>query len=181
MHALISQHRPREVYFLGDLFHSLHNSEWQQFEQFIRTYPGIAFTLIRGNHDVLDIARYQELQIRIIPQALRLNQLIFSHEPLTALPEGMINIAGHIHPGCLVRGLGRQSMRLPCFYLKGQTFLLPAFGQLTGLHILRAKYRHHCICGIAGKGGGGLSIDRPVAHSEAAHQWRISSILILDT
>jgi len=136
LHNLVLEYKPGAVYFLGDLFHSLHNSEWLQFEAFITAYPDIVFTLIRGNHDVLEETYYKQLKIRIIPQVLRLDNLIFSHEPLAEAPEGLINIAGHIHPGCMIRGLGRQSIKLPCFYLKGQTFLLPAFGQLTGLHIL---------------------------------------------
>jgi DNA ligase-associated metallophosphoesterase len=136
LHNLIQQYQPEAVYFLGDLFHSLHNSEWLQFEKLITTYPDIRFTLVRGNHDVLDQTYYERLQIAIIPHAFLLGNLIFSHKPLAEVPEGSINIAGHIHPGCMVRGLGRQSIKLPCFYLKGQTFLLPAFGQLTGLHIL---------------------------------------------
>lgn len=136
LHNLIGQLNPGEVYFLGDLFHSLHNSEWLQFEQFIGSYPEIKFTLIRGNHDVLDLVHYRQLDIRVIPRTYVLLNLIFSHEPLPEIPDGFVNIAGHIHPGCIIRGLGRQSIKLPCFYRKGQTFLLPAFGQLTGLHIL---------------------------------------------
>ena len=136
LHSLIRQFSPREVYFLGDLFHSLHNSEWLQFEQFITSYPAIDFTLIRGNHDVLEEAHYRQLDIRVIPRTYTVHNLIFSHEPLSEVPDGLINVSGHIHPGCIIRGLGRQSIKLPCFYRKGQTFLLPAFGQLTGLHIL---------------------------------------------
>ena len=136
LHNLIQHYQPEAVYFLGDLFPSLHNSEWLQFEKLVTAYPDIHFTLIRGNHDLLDEAYYERLQITIIPHVFQLGNLIFSHKPLAEVPEGLINIAGHIHPGCMVRGLGRQSIKLPCFYLKEQTFLLPAFGLLTGLHIL---------------------------------------------
>lgn len=135
LHGLLQAWKPRSVCFLGDLFHSLHNSEWLQFEQLLSVYPGINFTLVRGNHDVLDDSLYERVQVRVA-DALRLDHLLFTHEPMEDVPLGLINIAGHIHPGCVLRGLGRQKLSLPCFYLKGPTFLLPAFGQLTGLRIL---------------------------------------------
>lgn len=136
LQALMTTHAPEQVYFLGDLFHSAHNSEWLQFESFIRAYPGIKFTLIRGNHDVLPEASYKALNIHVVPGQLIRDNLIFSHEPLSSVEEGKINIAGHIHPGCVLRGLGKQRLTLPCFFFKEGLFLLPAFGQLTGLHLL---------------------------------------------
>ena len=133
---LMQQYQPRQVFFLGDLFHSLHNSEWLRFAAWIATYPDTRFTLIRGNHDILDDSEYGQIGLRVVEGALRLGDLIFAHEPMAEVPEGTINIAGHIHPGCVLRGRGRQSLTLPCFYQSGPTFLLPAFGKLTGLHVL---------------------------------------------
>ena len=136
LHELIVRHRPEQVYFLGDLFHSQHNSEWNQLGAFIENHNDVAFTLIKGNHDILKDALYEQYSIRMIENSIVIDNLAFSHEPLDVLQEGMINIAGHIHPGCVIRSAGRQQLRLPCFYLKENIFLLPAFGQLTGLQIL---------------------------------------------
>jgi len=136
LHALLLQYRPKQVYFLGDLFHSQHNSEWNRLAAFIQDHPDTVFTLIKGNHDILKKELYQQSAIRIIEKAIRIENLLFSHEPLQDIPEGMVNIAGHIHPGCVIRIQGRQQYRLPCFYLKGNLFLLPAFGHITGLQIL---------------------------------------------
>lgn len=138
LHELMRQYSPQYVYFLGDLFHSDYNTEWKQFSNFIESYPGIVFSLIKGNHDILDMAHYRQSNIAVIKE-LHLNQLVFSHDPLNTVAPEKINIAGHIHPGCLLRGLGRQHLRLPCFYFKGALFLLPAFGHLTGLQILNTK------------------------------------------
>jgi DNA ligase-associated metallophosphoesterase len=136
LHKLMSEYKPLEVFFLGDLFHSNHNSEWQQFAAFIQSFPRVSFTLIKGNHDVLKESFYQQLNINIIPKVLQVENLLFSHEPMNEIPPETINIAGHIHPGCIIRGLGRQQLRLPCFYLKDAHFLMPAFGNLTGLQIM---------------------------------------------
>lgn len=139
LRALITGYNPAQVWFLGDLFHSIRNSEWLQFEAFVGEWPELQFTLIRGNHDIIRKEYYDALGIRMIPHILPLGNLLFSHEPLPEVPEGLINIAGHIHPGCVVKGKGRQSYRFPCFHLSGQHFLLPAFGYLTGLAIMEQK------------------------------------------
>lgn len=139
LNALITQYQPEQVCFLGDLFHSIHNSEWLQFEAFVHAWPGIRFTLIRGNHDILKKEYYDRLDIAVIPQVLPVDNLLFSHEPLNEIPDGQVNIAGHIHPGCTIRGKGRQSYRLPCFHFSGQHFLMPAFGYLTGLAMMEDK------------------------------------------
>ncbi|WP_118975010.1 ligase-associated DNA damage response endonuclease PdeM [Taibaiella koreensis] len=141
LHELMQRYRPRQVWFLGDLFHSAHNSDWLLFEAFILTYPDVRFVLIRGNHDILAPEHYAALSLDVVPERLELDDLVFSHEPLEHVAPGKINVAGHIHPGCLLRGLGRQSVRLPCFYLYEQVFLLPAFGALTGLYMMERTKR----------------------------------------
>jgi metallophosphoesterase superfamily enzyme len=60
-----------------------------------------------------------------------------SHEPLPTT-QGY-NLCGHIHPGVILRGRGRQRLRLPCFYLDHAQGILPAFGAFTGLYVLSAK------------------------------------------
>lgn len=143
MDALITQYRPRQVWFLGDLFHSSYNAEWLRMKALIHNHSGVDFILIKGNHDILDEAHYAAAGIEVIPDALELDGLVFSHEPLPGLSPEKINIAGHIHPGCMWRGRGKQSLRLPCFYLLGNTFLLPAFGALTGLYMMDKTVHAH--------------------------------------
>ncbi|MFM1897944.1 MAG: hypothetical protein RL577_184, partial [Bacteroidota bacterium] len=41
-------------------------------------------------------------------------------------------ICGHLHPVYSLRGKGRQSLRLPCFWLNKQRLVLPAFSSLAG-------------------------------------------------
>jgi metallophosphoesterase superfamily enzyme len=38
-----------------------------------------------------------------------------------------------------LRGGGRQSLRLPCFYFGKNGAVMPAFGNLTGFHVIRPK------------------------------------------
>ncbi|MGJ1285012.1 ligase-associated DNA damage response endonuclease PdeM [Sphingobacterium spiritivorum] len=124
------------VILLGDLFHSDWNEDWTAFALFTHRYPNISFLLTRGNHDILVNAHWAEARLQIIPQYILAEGLLFSHEPVADLPAYMFNIVGHLHPGCVVRGKGRQQFRLPCFHLKNNVLTLPAYGKWTGLHIL---------------------------------------------
>ncbi|PZF73260.1 ligase-associated DNA damage response endonuclease PdeM [Taibaiella soli] len=137
LNALIGVYHPEQICFLGDLFHSNYNTEWRLFETFIEQNPHVHFSLIKGNHDILKDEHYEALGIELIDDQLALGNVILSHIPITHPPEGNINISGHLHPGCVLRGLGRQSVKLPCFVYYRNTFLLPAFGHLTGLHVVQ--------------------------------------------
>lgn len=133
---LFEQTQALNVYFLGDLFHSSINSDWHAFCALVRDFPEVSFTLVRGNHDLIDETLLAELCIRV-ESTITDEQFVFSHQPLPAVPEGKINLCGHIHPGIQLSGGSRQSLTLPCFYLLKQTFILPAFGALTGLYRVR--------------------------------------------
>lgn len=129
---LIRQWQPTEVIFLGDLFHSQHNAEWDAFGMQITRYRSTRFILVRGNHDILDQDHYDQFGIHVCHDQLRRGPLLLTHEHLTTVPEDCYNLSGHVHPGFRMRGKGRQSITLPCFHLGPTKGLLPAFGRFTG-------------------------------------------------
>lgn len=132
--ALLATYRPERVLFLGDLFHSHFNKECERLGHFIQRHPGLDFHLVKGNHDILEKHRYEDLGLVWEPLPKLMDNLVFSHEPLGhGADKGLFNIAGHLHPGCLIMGKARQSYRLPCYYRSGNALVLPAFGSLTGL------------------------------------------------
>ncbi len=135
---LISNYKPAHFYFLGDLFHSDWNDQWELLNSFLRKFKETVFHLVKGNHDILDLRSYSSSNFEIHPQPIQLGALFLSHEPQNRIPSGMINLCGHIHPGVRLVGKGRQSLRLPCFYLHDNQLILPAFGNLTGLALIQA-------------------------------------------
>jgi len=135
LRTLFDKFHPFKVYFLGDLFHSRLNNDWQLFESLINQYPHITFTLVKGNHDIINKTLFQQLHIQVVNH-IEDKCFIYSHEPLKENASGKVNIAGHIHPGIHLSGKANQSLRLPCFYSTGTTFILPAFGSLTGLFMM---------------------------------------------
>lgn len=136
LHRLVARVKPQRVLFLGDLFHSDLNTEWLYFKETIRSFPGIVFELIAGNHDILHHVTYQNLNFNLYEEGLALGPFFLSHEPCE---HKLYNLCGHIHPGVLLKGAGRQSMRVPSFYFSEKQGILPAFGEFTGLHVLKVK------------------------------------------
>ena len=92
--------------------------------------------LAKGNHDILPEFLLDESHI-VLAGSFMAGELLFTHHPLEIPVPEMLNIAGHVHPGCLLRNKGFQSYRLPCFYFSNNVLLLPAFGNLTGMHIVK--------------------------------------------
>ena len=131
---LLSVVKPVRAIFLGDLFHSVYNDDWEVVGQIVRHFPACSFDLIRGNHDILSDRQYSRQGIRLFQQE-NVDDLLLTHEPLSrvSVPHGQVNVAGHIHPAARLVGKGRQSLRLPCFWLSGHALILPAFGSFTGL------------------------------------------------
>ena len=133
LHFLFDTWKPLSVLILGDLFHSDYNIEWLWFRSLLLHYPQIQFILIEGNHDILNEENYKIANL-LKTEYLVEDTFIFSHHPLDQ--KNKINFCGHVHPGIKLFGKARQSIKLPCFYFNGTQFILPAFGELTGLYLL---------------------------------------------
>lgn len=124
-----------KVFFLGDLFHSSKNTEWTLFEEWCRNCSA-EITLIAGNHDIIQRRHYEVLHIQVVEEVV-LAGFLFTHFPSER--PGHFVFCGHVHPGIKLRGTGRQSMSLACFFQTQQQMILPAFGAFTGKHLLRPK------------------------------------------
>lgn len=142
---LILKCKPDTVIFLGDLFHSHYNLQWDAFSNWLQLFTSVKFILVQGNHDLLSPDKYVDSGIECVNEFV-LHNLCFSHEPLQN--EERFNICGHIHPGIKLVGKGNQSVRLPCFYLTKYQLILPAFGSLTGLYIIEPR-KDELVYGIA--------------------------------
>lgn len=135
---LIREYTPSRIIFLGDLFHSDMNNDWDWFVLWRDLFKDIDMILVRGNHDILHDKFYTELKFRLF-DTLTEGPFLFSHEPLTneELPADQYAISGHIHPGVKLRGKGRQSVTLPCFHFGKRQAILPSFGKFTGRFCIR--------------------------------------------
>jgi len=119
---------PGRIVFLGDLFHSKINNEWHLFSAWAKE-SSAEITLVEGNHDIIARRNYTDLGIQIF-QELEIGGFLLTHIPEKT--EGFFNFCGHIHPGIYLRGMGRQSLKLRCFFQTKDQMVLPAFGEFTG-------------------------------------------------
>src|SRR5579864_4579097 len=114
---LIFEYKPEKLIFLGDLFHSDMNADWEWFRLWRQQNKKLEITLIRGNHDIIHDKHYHELNIALHDQLLT-GPFLMLHHPLTEpdlLQTEAYVFCGHIHPGVNLSGRARQSITLPCF------------------------------------------------------------------
>ena len=132
MNEVIEFFQPSKILFLGDLFHSSMNKEWILFEAWLENISAEVI-LIEGNHDIISPLRYEQLGVKTISEIVK-GEFLLTHHPEERA--GFFNFSGHIHPGVKINGLGRQSLKLPCFFKSPNQMILPAFGEFTGKHVL---------------------------------------------
>jgi DNA ligase-associated metallophosphoesterase len=132
MDEAIDFFKPKHLIFMGDLFHSSLNKEWQLFEKWTTTVDA-NIILVIGNHDIISPVKYEDLGIQVVSE-IQLEGFLLTHHPEERA--GFFNFCGHVHPSIRLVGLGRQSARLRCFFKSEHQLLLPAFGEFTGSHTL---------------------------------------------
>jgi len=140
---------------LGDLVHSAHNQEWEQFVDFRANFPHLEVVLVRGNHDILPDHHYQNAEINCVTELYE-DGFYFTHDPASDRREQNLtsenyHLCGHLHPAVLLRGTARQAMRLPCFWFGIHHGVLPAFGSFTGTKTIRAEKQDRVYAIGAGK------------------------------
>lgn len=128
---------------LGDLWHAragMTPATVQQVEAWRATRPGLAITLVRGNHDLHAGDPPASLGITCVDAPLVVGPFALCHHPCEC-DDGYV-LAGHVHPVTQLFGRGRQKLTLPCFAFGARGGLLPAFGEFTGGGIIdRREYR----------------------------------------
>jgi uncharacterized protein len=116
------------IIFLGDLFHSKINTEWDFFVNWVKEHSQ-KIILVEGNHDIISKSHYEEVNIEIYNELI-IDDFLLTHHPTER--ENLFNFCGHVHPAIQLRGLGRQFLNLPCFFRKPNQLIFPAFGEFTG-------------------------------------------------
>ncbi|KKN25785.1 hypothetical protein LCGC14_0881280 [marine sediment metagenome] len=132
MDEAIAYFKPEHLIFMGDLFHSALNQEWNLFEKWTKTIHA-NIILVVGNHDIISPVKYEDLKIQVVSE-IQLEGFLLTHHPEKR--DSFFNFCGHVHPSIKMVGLGRQSARLRCFYKSEHQLVLPAFGEFTGSYTL---------------------------------------------
>src|SRR6201992_764449 len=114
---LIFEYKPQKLIFLGDLFHSDMNADWEWFRMWRQQHKKLEIILIRGNHDIIHDKYYIELNVALHDE-LQIGPFLMLHHPMPYEKLEQIDayaFCGHIHPGVNLSGRARQSITIPCF------------------------------------------------------------------
>lgn len=123
---------------LGDLFHARESraphveaalAAWR------RRHRKVEVVLVRGNHDLHAGDPSPEARVATFGEPLAMGPFRLWHTPggTEGAPEAPV-LAGHLHPVARLRGPGGDRARLPCFWVRPATLVLPAWGGFTGGH-----------------------------------------------
>jgi DNA ligase-associated metallophosphoesterase len=130
--ALVLHFNPLKLIVVGDMFHAGFNRDLDAFYAWRLQFPALDIQLVKGNHDRLSAREYSDLGINSCCTELDMHPFYFIHHPKQLSTE-YFTISGHLHPGRMIYGLGRQMIKLPCYIVAEQQLILPAFSLFTGL------------------------------------------------
>jgi len=131
----IQHYKPEQLLVVGDMFHSSANKELDLFLRWRNDFTQLRILLVKGNHDILKRSWYDEANIVVHPKQFTIKEFCFAHDVQQSDCGASASyfFTGHIHPGVVLNGIGKQSLRFPCFYFNHQFAILPAFSRFTGL------------------------------------------------
>ena len=165
----IQYFQPHKLIIVGDMFHSKANKELEFFLKWRNDHAHLEIILVKGNHDILQTDWYEQSCIQLTNPSLYIKEFCFVHDlAIFQNPDMAAGSAptiptiqktkpehfyftGHIHPGILIRGLGKQSLRFPCFYFGEQYAILPAFGNFTGFSLIEPSSRENVFAIVENK------------------------------
>jgi uncharacterized protein len=150
---LIADYKPQKIIFLGDLFHSDINNDWNWLQLWRDLYPSVQMILVEGNHDILNAQYYYDANFDVCKEFI-LGPFRFIHDDTkkkqVESSSSHYVLSGHVHPAVRLRGRARQSLLLSCFYFGKSGGILPAFGKFTGKYCLDVDI-NDSVFGISGK------------------------------
>lgn len=136
--SLIEHFQIQTVLIVGDLFHAGKNKDIEIFHQWMLQFETLKFELIKGNHDRLSKAFYQTQNIEVYSKFKDMGPFRFVHDA-TQCGSDTFCISGHTHPGAILKGRGKQRIKLPCFEVGETLLVLPAFSEFTGLNTIKSS------------------------------------------
>jgi len=131
--ALLRHYACERLIVLGDFLHARPGrapATLARLQTWRDTHAHIDMILVRGNHDKHAGDPPRALNIEVVEEPWMLGPFALQHEPDPHAQRPVL--AGHVHPAYVLRGRGRQRLRLPCFVMDAKVSLLPAFGEFTG-------------------------------------------------
>lgn len=130
---LINHSAAERLVVLGDFLHSATqtgDSFLHAFRLWRQAHTQLTVEVVAGNHDRREqFEKWSDLLLwQTRPRAEA--PFVFAHEP-EASADGYV-LAGHLHPVLNLRGSADAGGRVPVFWTRQHSMVLPSFGSFTG-------------------------------------------------
>jgi DNA ligase-associated metallophosphoesterase len=136
---LVTLWKPRRIVFLGDFVHAREagtDPTRGELAAWRGRHMSLGLTLVRGNHDDPGGDLPAALGIDVEEEPWPVGRFALCHHP--QVHEQLYVLAGHLHPAYRLAGRANETARLPCFWFRNRSGVLPAFGAFTGAVTIRA-------------------------------------------
>lgn len=151
--SIIFSCKAERMIVVGDLTHSSENRELDMFLNWRNDFSSLQVDLVKGNHDILNDNWYSRASVSVHQKELVSQGFRFHHgdqQETEEKTEHLYTFSGHVHPGIILRGNGKQYLRLPCFYFGHKQGILPAFSHFTGTYTVNPE-QGETVYALAGK------------------------------
>lgn len=135
--GLVERFKTERLVILGDLLHAKAGRSVETLASLAgwrARYERLDVVLVRGNHDAKAGDPPAELGFRVMDEPAAEGgdrPIMFTHYPECGAGSALGTFCGHLHPA--VRLIGAvSSHRAPCFWVRPERLVLPAFGSFTG-------------------------------------------------
>jgi DNA ligase-associated metallophosphoesterase len=138
--AALARTGARRIVFLGDFLHAREGREAETTRvvgEWRSRNAIIEMLLVRGNHDARAGDPGPEIDMACVDGPVLEAPFVLEHKPVESAA-GYV-VCGHLHPAARLTGPGRESTRLPCFWVRRGMMVLPAFGEFTGVAEIEAS------------------------------------------
>ena len=136
----INKFQAKRLIVLGDFVHSATRCE-TGFEASLIQWRGrhadLELVLVKGNHDRGHQRLFDSLNMKIVTEPFGAGPFALCHFHTANSDRDLYTLAGHIHPGIRFVETGVSGIKLPCFYFGESYAVLPAFGEFTGLELIK--------------------------------------------
>lgn len=146
---LIASTQATTLFILGDVFHARAHGIERALAAWQESHPRLRCCVVPGNHDRSIPWREWLPDAEILREGDSVGALRVAHFP----PENSdaLTLCGHLHPGTTIGRARERKLRLPCFWLRRNALVLPAFGEFTGLQIIEREEGDQVWVGAGGK------------------------------
>lgn len=141
---LLDRYAPEKLVVAGDFKHEFSRNlreEWSEVLDVLDFLEGkVEPILVRGNHDNFLMTITYRRGVDLHEPAYDLGRFVVTHGHLEVeAPTGMI--MGHEHPALRLKDTIGAALNLPCFTVREDLIILPAFSPLAhGSDVLRGPY-----------------------------------------